>query len=485
MRKRLINKKISNTKLNQQMSRRRFLSGSMSAAAGLGLRTLATGLPVGFLMTGAMPAYGNDSENKKLILAMSDDGESINSYSPGTYASDTNDVRSQFHRPNSSQLGLNSFGEVNGNNVFADDFANSAEFMMGDTKVEAAKFLSYLPQDLLDRSQFFHLNTAANGHAEGINVHGVNSGLTGINGRGKEEIQSALMQEMLLKNSGLTSILTTPMVLNGGGGQLGTLYNEGVAITRYSPLDVKNLFLGEDTESDIDKINRVYEHTIDSIYNEVKQNGTPAQLRYLDAHASSRSQAVALGDELGELLTNVTSDSRSDQIDAAVAMLKANLATVVVIRYSYSSDNHSDPSLRGEVDLTIEHLNTLTNLWNLLKDQELENQINYANYDIFGRTFLRNSQGGRDHHRSSCVNMMIGSNIKPGVIGGLEALTNDNLIASATGINSNTGLSENPDITNNETLLAYARTLMSSVGISEERLDVRLPAGKTVFGAMT
>ena len=80
--------------------------------------------------------------------------------------------------------------------------------------------------------------------------------------------------------------------------------------------------------------------------------------------------------------------------------------------------------------------------------------------------------------------MMIGSNIKPGVIGGLEEWANSgHRLMRATGISSVTGQPENADINGDETLVAYCRTLMASVGISEERINVRLPSSKTVAGA--
>ncbi|WP_286843643.1 DUF1501 domain-containing protein [Idiomarina sp. UBA4206] len=469
-------------KTTNSISRRNFLRGSSAVA--LCLRAAATGLPVSFLMSGAMPTYAVGTAGKSLILAMSDDGEAINSYAGGTYSSDSNDPRFVIGRPSTAQLGTGVLGQVNGNNVTASDFSNSAQIKMGNTQVTAAKFFSSLPQDLLDHLAMFHLRTAANGHPEGTRVHTVNSVLVSKTGRGTEEIQSALMQEILLQDPAMPSVLSTPMVLNSGGG-LGTLTSENVAITRYSPLDVKNLFVGTQPAATVDNMAKLYANTIDTIYKNVKTNGTAAQLRYLDAHASSRSQATTLGNQLGGLLTEVTGSSFGDQIKAAVAMAKVNLAPVIVVRYAYSGDNHNDDDLSQETRLTIAQLNNLVTYWNLVKAEGLQNSINFATYDIFGRTLGRNATGGRDHHNSSCVNMMIGANIKPGVIGGLEAWSNSgHRLMRATGINSTTGLSASADIAGTETLTAYARTLMASVGIPESRINFRIPAGKTVKGAL-
>lgn len=476
--------KIKNSLRPNTFGRRQFLSGSMASAATLSLRSLATGLPAGFLLAGHMPAYGADTGVKKLILGMSDDGESFNSYAPGTYSNNANDPRSLVERATASELGTDSRGTINGNSVTVNDFANSAIFQMGDAEVEGARYLSYLPQALLDRMSIFHLRTSANGHPEGDRVHAMNGALVSPTGRGSEEIQSAIMQEVLQQDVSATSVLSTPMVLNGGGGRLATLNYDGVAITRYSPLDVKNLFLTS-SNATIDNMNKVYESTIDAIYKSIKVSGTPAQQRYLDAHAASRAQASALGDQLGDLLTDVTGSTRGDQLKAAVAMAKANLAPVIVIRYAYSRDNHGDEDLADEVTTSIEQMNNLESFWSLVQAEGLEDQVNYATYDIFGRTMGRNSRGGRDHHNSSCVNMMIGSNIKAGVIGGVEEWPKSgHRLLRATGINSATGLSDSPDVSGPDTLTAYGRTLMASVGISEERINARIPSGKTVTGAL-
>lgn len=480
--KNLLNKKSPaiTPALNTGITRRDILKGGLSGAATFSLKAMATGLPIGFLLSGAMPASAQQTSGKKLILAMSDDGESINCYAPGTYAS--NGFLSQIERPTNAELGTVVRGSINGNDVTAADFYEPATFNLGNTQVSAARYLSYLPADLRARLAFFHLRTAANGHPEGPNVHGVHGALTAVNGRGVEEIQSAIMQEMQLEAQSQTSLLTTPMVLGTGRG-LATLKNNGIAITRYSPLDVKNLFLNGAGGVELDNMKRVYESTIDAIYRDIKQNGSTAQMKYLDAHALSRSQAVILGDQLGDLLSGINSNSNADQALASVGLIKANLAPVVVIRYSFSGDNHGDTNLALEVDLSIAQTNATQQLWELLKSENLQDDINFATYDIFGRTLGRNSEGGRDHHNSHCTNFMFGENIKGGVIGGLEEWAEKAIrVGRATGINAQTGLPENADIAGDETLVAYCRTLMAMQGISEERINIRLPSSKTVTG---
>ena len=53
-------------------------------------------------------------------------------------------------------------------------------------------------------------------------------------------------------------------------------------------------------------------------------------------------------------------------------------------------------------------------------------------------------------------------------------------ITKATGINSITGSNENPDVAADDALTAFGKTVMAAAGISEERLDFRIPDGKIV-----
>lgn len=461
--------------------RRQFLRGSAAGMASLSLRTLATGLPASFLLAGHVPAHAQSLTPKTLVLAVSNLGESINCHAPGTYSSDPNDYRSQIERARVAELGADVKGSINGNDVTVEDFSESANFKLGDTDVEAARYLSYLPQDLLDRTAFIHLRTSANGHPEHARVRRVNEALLGENGRGNEQIQSAIMQEMLTAGLNNDTLFNRPMMLRGAG----SFTYESTPLASYGPSDVKDLFIGSSTvTAELENMNKVYNAAIDSIYKDIKSSGTSAQMNYLDAHAASRESAIRLGDELGDLLTDVTGNSSNDQLRAAVAMAKVNLSPVIVVEYTFSGDNHGDTNLTDDVDLTIEHMNGLETFWSLLKQQGLEDQVNYATWDVFGRTFGRNSSGGRDHHNSHCVNMMIGTQINAGVLGDIEAydFTGTRMFRAAA-FNSTTGQTANPDIAGTETLAAYARTLMAYMGISEDRIDYRLPVGKTITAA--
>ncbi|BCE01094.1 DUF1501 domain-containing protein [Marinicellulosiphila megalodicopiae] len=476
--------KIMKKSTKQALNRRQFLSGSMKGAASLSLKSLATGLPIGFILGGHMPAMAAEGDSKSLILGMSDDGQPLNVYAPGSISSDSTDPCFVIERADEAGLGVASLGNINGNDIFASDFFTPSTISMGEQSVVAPNIWSNVSQTLLDRMQFFNLRTGANGHAEAQRVRNVNGTLYGADGRGSEQIQSAIMQELALQNASLNSVLTTPLILSGEGGRLLTLSQEGVPINRYTPLDIKSLFLDE-AAAEIEQMNQVYDETLDQVYNNIKQNGTAAQKKYLDTYLSSRVQASLLGDRLGDLLSDINGETKNDQARAAVALVESNLSPVIVIRYEYGGDNHGDETSSIETSQTIEQINNLESMWSLIQTMGLEDKVNYATYDIFGRTLGKNSRGGRDHHNQACVNMMFGSNIQPGVMGAVETWVNSGArLLRASSINSTTGQSVDTDIDANDTLTAYARTLMASVGVSEERIDLRFSSAKTVYGAL-
>ena len=50
----------------------------------------------------------------------------------------------------------------------------------------------------------------------------------------------------------------------------------------------------------------------------------------------------------------------------------------------------------------------------------------------------------------------------------------------ATGINSTSGGTENPDVVADDTLLAFGKTVLSAAGVSEDRTNIRVPDGTII-----
>lgn len=120
---------------------------------------------------------------------------------------------------------------------------------------------------------------------------------------------------------------------------------------------------------------------------------------------------------------------------------------------AFGGDNLHDAGLINETNQTLETIAALDAYWNAIEDFGIADEILFANLDVFGRE--THCDGfGRSHHGDFVSGLILGTNIQGGVVGGWSV---DNK-ARATGINSSSGSSVNPDINPENTLAAYYKT---------------------------
>src|SRR4051794_30487168 len=123
--------------------RRQIILGTVFGAGGLGLRALATGLPVGAFLrsprTFGQDACADKSKAQYLILSTSAAGDPVNANVPGTY--DFPDIPHAL-----------------------DPRMAATPLKLGANTFTAAKVWSTLPQWVLDRTSFFHHATLTNNH---------------------------------------------------------------------------------------------------------------------------------------------------------------------------------------------------------------------------------------------------------------------------------------------------------------------------------
>jgi hypothetical protein len=101
-------------------------------------------------------------------------------------------------------------------------------------------------------------------------------------------------------------------------------------------------------------------------------------------------------------------------------------------------------------------------------------------YNVFGRTLKKNGVNGRDHWGSHHATVMMGKNIKAGVVGGLEPKNNDyyaTTIDSKTGAAAGTSPSPRP-------CRPWARPWARRSGCSRRSMDRYIAGGKVVQGAL-
>jgi hypothetical protein len=201
----------------------------------------------------------------------------------------------------------------------------------------------------------------------------------------------------------------------------------------------------------------------------------------------------ALAEQLGTTLTAITSDDVNGQALAAAALISANVTPVVTIHLSFGGDNHTDANLQAEADQHVSGvrgIQTVMNALGTLTDGagvSLTERVTFATMNVFGRNLSGiqkvTDRTGRDHYGNHSVMVMIGKNVKAGVIGGVipSSTTSTTTPAAyqAGDINAATGAQvTGGDIAATKTHASAVRTLGAALGITD-----KAAAGDYTMGA--
>lgn len=450
-------------------SRRDFLRLGAFSGLGVGFRSAITGLPVSFLLHGR--AQANENHHRISILASSSSGEPLNVCGPGTFDSNYSEY---FSHPTSEDIDIDEVIEqmVNGIQIGVGSLNASSEVMLGLESVQMAACFATLSPEMLQHLVWFNYRSGANIHPQYKDVLTCYGQVHGFDGRGSEQLPAAIAQE----TAGFLGTTTTePLVLGSGA-----FVSNGASLANYSPTKLKTLAqsVGQ-SMGGADNFAVMYDSFIDEAYQEVRQNGTPQQLRFFDQHAASRQEAADFGSALGQLLVTIEDDSIQSQMRSAAIIAKLRLAPVIITNMACGGDNHQDAGLLNETNQTLEMIAALDAYWKAIHELGVADDVFFANLDVFGRD-PRSDGNGRSHYGDFVSGMMVGTNLQGGVVGGWEVDGK----ARATGINASTGLSLEADIDANETLSAYYRTIMNAAGVPWERQEVRLPTGTLVNSIM-
>jgi hypothetical protein len=422
-------------------------------SSALALRAAVTGLPASFLLdplrvAEAEPTAVDAAKAQFLVIALSDAGEPINCNGPGSYAApDT------MHHP-------------------LDPALQAAPLQLGPHTETAAQCWSTLPEWARNRAAFVQ-------HATFAGQHGTIGSVLRLMGRVRN---SEMVPSLLASHLGpvLKTLQNTPISVDGTATPVGIVAN-GVAVPSTSPSAWREL-IGQYVALP-EAMQKIRDTTTDRLYALLRKRGTRAQLRYLDALAKSSSDAKTLGQQVGSLLSAITDDENKGQLLAAAAVVKMNLAPVVCLRLNFGADNHADPDLKAEAARHIDALKALTQFFESLKSNGLEDKVTFASMGVFGRNFGVSDRHGRDHWGPHSTSIIIGKNVKPGLYGGLVARGGD---FYATGFDSSTGAGvvDGGDVKFEDTLVAAGRTLGASVGLNAATLEKEMPGVKTLTGVL-
>lgn len=435
------------------LSRRQALSSTLFGAGLVGLRALASGLPISFLLRpahadpGARPEPTEPVAAQYLILSTSSEGDPLNANVPGTY--DFDDIAHP-----------------------TDPALRKTQVRLGDRVFDAAAPWATLPRAVLDRTVFFHHATRTTRHPDLPEVMRLDA---------ESAPQGESLPALLARHLGdrLGTVQRAPLSL-GPGGPGAILVSDGKPLPELRATALRDAMTR--ARSPLAALPGLRDATLDQMSALLKQRGTRAQRDALDRLARSRPEARALADQLLDDLTAIRSDEADGQVAAAAALVRMNVAPVVTISIPFGGDNHFDSELRREAQQTVTGVQRVRELMARLDAYGLSDRASFAMMNVFGRTLKKHGQNGRDHWANHHATVLIGRPFRAGVIGGLVPRGGDYY---ALGIDSHSGAGTDAgDIGFGDTLAALGKTLAHGLGLREELLGDRVPQGRIVRAAL-
>jgi uncharacterized protein (DUF1501 family) len=433
--------------------RRKAILDGLFGAGWLGLRAMATGVPLAILANprkALAASYDatcfSKEKSQYLILSTSGSGDPLNANVPGTY--DFPDIAHSL-----------------------DPLMAKTQFRLGGNTVEAAAPWATLPQATLDRTVFFHHTTLTNNHANQPKVMRL------MGSTRRSEMLPSFFAAQLAPCLG--TVQREPVVV-GASGSGEFLSYQGRVLPALSPSALRDTLanpagplgtLQALRDKDLDRLNAVF-----------KAHGTNEQRAFLDRVAQTQTEARGISQALLENLAAIKANDPTNQVLAAVTLIKMNVTPVVSMHIPFGGDNHTDTDLVNETTQTVAAAGTISLLMTKLAELGLQDNVTFAAMNVFGRTLAKKGTKGRDHLANHHATVLIGKGFKGGVVGGLVPKAGD---YSALPIMSATGKGDmGGDITFDATLASMGKTLGRALGVSPAALDENILMGKPVTSAL-
>lgn len=377
------------------VTRRRFVMNTLFGAGLVGLRSLATGIPISVLsgLPRSLQARTLPLVEKRppqfVILQSSGEGDPINANAPGMYLD--------------PRIGHPAGPELTPTPLMLD----------GKTHV-AARPWSQLPQPLLDRTCFFQHTTNTVIHADESEVAQLMGSTSG----------HQMFASMLASKLGpaLGTIQNQPIVLGPRVATENLIY-EGSPQPILSPSALA-LMLGS-PGGPLGQLQKLRDRDLKDL-SAALADGTPAQRAFIDQYIQSQSQLRSVSDSLLSSLAAIKDDTPESQIRAALVLIRMNVAPVVSIHIPFGADNHSDIRLWRETRETVSGVAALGFLWSEMVSCGYQDRVSFLSMNVFGRTLSAStSADGRQHNGNHHMAIMFGRTFKGGVIGGVEPVEDD------------------------------------------------------------
>jgi hypothetical protein len=434
-------------------TRREGILSTLFGAGLIGLRALATGLPASFLLNPrrALAAVGpatcgTQSKAQYIILNTLGSGDPINANVPGTY-----DDPNIAHSTDPSMVA-------------------TPLTIAGQSYTAAAPWAS-LPQNVLDRTCFWHLMTDTPVHPKQPDV----LKLMGATYAG--EMLPSLLAKQLAPCLG--TIQSQPISLGATTPSEGLSYG-GAPLPIIPALALKATLTN--APGPLTNLQPLRDQTLSQLYDLYKNGASPAQQAYIDSLVTSQQQVRNINQTLLDALGSIKDNTADSQILAAVTLIQMNVTPVIAVHIPFGGDNHRDVGLAAETAQTVSGVATIASLMQQLATAGLSDNVTFMTLNVFGRTIGSSNTDGRQHNQNHQVSVTIGKPFKGGVVGGIAPLAGD---YGALAIDSKTGLaSTSGDIAALQTLASFGQTMMAGVGVDPGVITTDVLAGKVITSAL-
>jgi hypothetical protein len=435
------------------ITRREALLSTLFGAGLVGLRSLASGLPVSLLLhprralaQATMPGCAASSKAQFVIFNTSGAGDPLNASVPGTYEDPL-----IVHSPDPAMA--------------------PAQLRIRGQAFTAAAPWATLPQAVLDRTCFFHMMTNTPVHPKEPEV----LKLMGATYAG-EMLPSQLAKQLA---PCLGTIQSQPISLGATTPAEGLSY-AGAALPIIPALALKATLTSQ--PGPLTDLQKLRDDTLNQLYDLYKEDATPAQKAYIDSLVTSQREVRSIDQSLLDALTSIQDNSAASQMLAAITLIKMKVTPVIAVHIPFGGDNHRDVGLAAESAQTISGVATIADLMQQLDSAGLTDSVSFMSLNVFGRTLGPGNTDGRQHNNNHQVSLAIGKSFQGGVIGGVAPVKND---YGALAIDSKTGMgAQSGDILALDTLASFGKTMLASVGVDQKTIDTQVTGGKVVTAAL-
>ena len=452
------------------ISRRQALMSSLFGAGYVGLRALATGLPVSFLMNprralADMPDAGS-SAAQFVIFMTSGLGDPINASVPGSYIPGV----------------LNTPG-------------GTTSLALGGTTYTASAAWAQLSSAVLARTSFWHIMTNTPIHPKEGDV------LKLMDITSSDEMLPSLLAKQLAPVLG--TIQTPPICLGALTPSEGLTF-EGQALPIIPPLALADTLTNPVKGNPIDPdgilttpLQKLRDQTLNSLYDLYKTGATPSQQQYIDSLIISQEQVRSINQGLLGNLASITDNSANSQILAAVTLILMGISPVISIHIPFGGDNHFDAGLATEESNTFGNQAGVTpsgvaSIAYLMQQlaaasPSLTDRVSFVSLNVFGRTLSSStSANGRQHNMNHQVSIAIGKPFKGAVIGGLVGGIDGDFGCMSINPTSGAGTTSTSGsvISPVNTLGSFGQTMLAAVGASASSISSSISGGQVVPGAL-